>query len=1050
MSLTILHAGWHLERLWLWGEKTASEVSSPPAGKSAEHLAEALPAVALRRALAVTGLVESHSAQLKIWLPTQSGRAVMGAGLTENTAKRPAKTTLAGWPVAVAGVELKVAADLLSLCLAQEVLAPGLVAGPDLLYWAQAWRFAGALTARQQFLPSLVWAEKSARAVWRPFFNGPEMRRLVKLAQLMPQVCRALSDTKAAQAPDLAAKAVLQTFLGEAVDYLARPAPEAPAALTTAKGKKAKTVLPSKPAFDSLHDQWLYALRAADGKLVAEAAELRQLDDALHEWQRPLTALAATPFRLSFRLEEPPDPEAAPVTGKRKKVTRSPDEWYLGYHLQAVDEQSLMVPLEDAWKARSPVAELLRRDNFKPREYTLAALGEASKLSASVEQSLAQATPGGQVLDTAGAFRFLQEEAWLLEQAGFGVLLPAWWTRKGTKARIQARAQVKSQPLPGGGVMTLASILEFDWQLAIGDELLTEQELAMLAKLQSPLVRLRGQWVQLNAEEIAAALEFWRKREPGQATARELALMALGAQTHTPRGLSVSGVQVAGGWLQDLLAQLEGGQTYAELPPPDGLQATLRPYQKRGASWLSFLRQWGFGACLADDMGLGKTITALTLFQREREAGEKRPVLLIAPMSVVGNWEREAARFTPELPVLVHHGLARKKGKEFTKAAEQSGLVVSSYALLHRDAELLQKVPWAGVVLDEAQNIKNPVTKQAQAARGLAADYKIALTGTPVENNVNDLWSLMEFLNPGLLGTQAAFRRNYFLPIQVQQDEAAAQSLQRLTGPFILRRLKTDKSIIADLPDKLEMKVFCTLTKEQASLYEAEVQRGLDGIAGAEGIERKGLVLSVLMRLKQICNHPAQFLGDNSAVAGRSGKLARLSEMLEEIFAVGEKALVFTQFAGMGRLLQSHLQDTYGREVLFLHGGVAQKQRDRLVERFQLDDPRGPRVFLLSLKAGGTGLNLTAANHVFHFDRWWNPAVENQATDRAFRIGQKKNVQVHKYLCAGTLEEKIDAMIERKQELAQKIVGSGEGWLTQLSTSELKEMFALRPDAVGE
>jgi SNF2 family DNA or RNA helicase len=345
--------------------------------------------------------------------------------------------------------------------------------------------------------------------------------------------------------------------------------------------------------------------------------------------------------------------------------------------------------------------------------------------------------------------------------------------------------------------------------------------------------------------------------------------------------------------------------------------------------------------------------------------------------------------------------------------------------------------------------LKNPETKQAQAARALAADYRIALTGTPVENHVGDLWSIWQFLNPGFLGGREEFRRRFFIPIQVEHKAEAAESLKRLTGPFLLRRLKADKDILADLPDKLEMKVFCNLTREQASLYAAVVEEMDRGLTGAEGIQRKGLILGALSKLKQVCNHPAHFLKDNSPVPGRSGKLARLTEMLEEVLEAGDRALLFTQFTEMGDLLRRHLQETFGREVLFLHGGVPRPQRDRMVARFE-GDGDGPRLFLLSLKAGGTGLNLTAANHVFHFDRWWNPAVENQATDRAFRIGQTRNVQVHKFVCVGTLEEKIDEMIERKQAVAARVVGAGEAWLTELSNDELRDVFALRQEALGE
>jgi SNF2 family DNA or RNA helicase len=435
--------------------------------------------------------------------------------------------------------------------------------------------------------------------------------------------------------------------------------------------------------------------------------------------------------------------------------------------------------------------------------------------------------------------------------------------------------------------------------------------------------------------------------------------------------------------------------------------------------------------------------------QHARRAGERRPMLLICPTSVVGNWEKEATRFTPDLPVLVHHGLARRKGDAFRQEANEHALVISSYALLQRDLEVLRKVSWSALILDEAQNVKNAQTKQAKAARSIPPGTRIALTGTPVENNVGDLWSLMEFLNPGLLGTQAEFKRRFFLPIQADRDPEALERLRCLTGPFILRRLKSDKSIIADLPEKMEMKVYCTLTREQASLYQAVVSEVEQALEAAEGIQRKGLVLATLSKLKQVCNHPAQFLGDNSAIEGRSGKLARLTEMLEEVLAEGDRALVFSQFAEMGAILKRHLQESFGREALFLHGGTPKRERDRMVERFQAQAD-APPLFILSLKAGGTGLNLTSANHVFHFDRWWNPAVENQATDRAFRIGQKRRVQVHKFVCAGTLEEKIDEMIERKQELAQRIVGAGESWLTELSTAELRDIMALRGSAVAE
>jgi len=503
------------------------------------------------------------------------------------------------------------------------------------------------------------------------------------------------------------------------------------------------------------------------------------------------------------------------------------------------------------------------------------------------------------------------------------------------------------------------------------------------------------------------------------------------------------------GWIGELLEKLGGKTRYEELPVPTDFQGTLRPYQVRGFSWLGFLRQYGLGACLADDMGLGKTIQALALFCHERNNGVNRPVLLVCPTSVVGNWRKEAARFAPGLPVLVHHGLARTRGQEFVEEAGRHAVVISTYSLVHRDIDILKDVAWSGIVLDEAQNIKNPETRQSRAVRSLAADYRIALTGTPVENNVGELWAIMEFLNAGFLGSAAEFRRSFLLPIQKSADNDAAGKLRKLTAPFILRRLKTDRTVLEDLPEKMEMKVFCNLTPEQASLYKSVVEDTTRSLDTSTGIQRKGLILAALTKLKQICNHPAQFLGDESPLPGRSGKLSRLTEMVEELLAEGDRALIFSQYADMGQRLRSHLSATFGQEALFLHGGVPAHKRDQMVERFQNGGDSGPKLFVLSLKAGGTGLNLTAANHVFHFDRWWNPAVENQATDRAFRIGQTRNVQVHKFVCVGTLEERIDEMIERKKAIADNVVGAGESWLTELSTAEIKELFALRQEALA-
>ncbi|MFS2294198.1 MAG: SNF2-related protein [Actinomadura sp.] len=442
------------------------------------------------------------------------------------------------------------------------------------------------------------------------------------------------------------------------------------------------------------------------------------------------------------------------------------------------------------------------------------------------------------------------------------------------------------------------------------------------------------------------------------------------------------------------------------------------------------------------------TAQTLALLASEREEGRRPgPTLLIGPMSLVGNWEREAARFTPKLRVYVHHGTGRHQGDGLAEAAAGADLVLTTYGTAARDAEALARIAWERVVCDEAQALKNSGTRQARAVRSIPARTRIALTGTPVENHLTELWSIMEFANPGLLGPRAEFRRRFAIPIEREGDERAAAALKRATGPFILRRLKTDRSIISDLPEKQEIKVYCNLTAEQASLYRATVDDMLQQIAEADETRRRGLVLATMAKLKQVCNHPAQLLKDGSRLPGRSGKLERLEEICAEVVEQGEKALVFTQYAEFGSMLQPYLASRLERPVLWLHGGTSKRARDELVQRFQNDEE--PAVFLLSLKAAGTGLTLTAANHVVHVDRWWNPAVEDQATDRAFRIGQTRNVQVRKFICVGTMEERVDEMIERKKALAESIVGTGEDWLTELSVAELRDVLRLSPEAVS-
>jgi SNF2 family DNA or RNA helicase/intein/homing endonuclease len=1145
--------------------------------------------------------------------------------------------------------------------------------------------------------------------------------------------------------------------------------------------------------------------------------------------------------------------------------------WRLDYLLQALDDPSLLVPLEEIWRERGSIARFVDRRFDHPHKRVLAGLGQAARLFAPIDASLKQAHPIGCDLSGAEAYAFLTEALPQLEEAGFGVLAPPWWKRVEVKPTVRLRLK---GPQTSTGLMGLDAIVGFDYQVALGGEELSREELERLAALKEPLVRLRGKWVELRPEQVEAALKFLRTHG-GTLSLADALRVSLTGQVGAEGEETVELEEVsADGWIGDLLGRLRQGDTIAEAPQPEALQGALRPYQRRGQNWLSFLSQYGLGACLADDMGLGKCLIAgrlistavgprpiesfweygLSEIKPEGEGGEwgeltlpvpvhtfdgreittvpvhriyrqqinepcvevrlgdgshltstkrhryltpagwkmaaelqvgdlvavpsrtphtganampaeiaelmawqlaegyefghsgrfysadtaimgrfcelarqvgvalweprwdrtslcvgtgglydvfkpwgydwghksagkivpqsvleaplesqrafiqalfdaeghvgkthceltmaseqviyalqtmlrnfgvwarirramkaatngtnikrpyymltfggnsvqrfaeqftlcipykqealvklaaiphnssaegvptqaviaamqerrillrsvglrtvyewrgmgrelaasvatqlrdkghpdlagcieelgapgiywcevkqiaevayqgyvydlevpgthnyiangivthntaellalvlhqkaqgqlTKPVLLVCPTSVVGNWEHETTRFAPTLRVLTHHGAARAGRKRAARFAEEVAgydLVLTTYSLLPRDEVALNSVQWGAVVLDEAQNIKNAEAKQSRAARHLSAPVRVALTGTPVENRLAELWSIMDFLNPGYLGSHKRFHERFAAPIEQQRDQTAMAQLQSLMRPFVLRRLKTDPNVIRDLPEKLEIREYCPLTREQVTLYEAVVRDGLRTLEQAESpMQRRGVILAMLSKLKQVCNHPAHLLGDGSALKGRSGKLTRLEELIEELLSEGDRALIFTQFTAMGDRLQPYLAERFGVDVLYLHGGVAQRERVKLIDRFQAEG--GPPLFLLSLKAGGTGLNLTAANHVIHFDRWWNPAVENQATDRAFRIGQTRNVQVRKFVCSGTLEERIDAMIEQKRALAEQVIGTGEAWLTELSTAQLRDLFSLRASALAQ
>ena len=649
------------------------------------------------------------------------------------------------------------------------------------------------------------------------------------------------------------------------------------------------------------------------------------------------------------------------------------------------------------------------------------------------------------------AHRFLRDIP-LYEESGLLVRVPDWW-KGGRPARPQVNVRIGEKP---GSLLGLESLMDFSVEIALEGERLTAAECRELMAAKEGLVLLKGKWVEIDGDRLKQVLEHWQRIDgkDGVSFLEGMRLLAGlgrgddGDPLAQPESREWSQV-VPGEWLRKTLGAMRDPSVIEGFNPERDLQAQLRGYQREGVRWLWFMTRLGLGACLADDMGLGKTIQTLALLlQLKREtAGAQTllPSLLIAPASLLANWKSEIARFAPTLSVFFAHP-SETLTQTLKDAADDPGrtlsgkdLVITTYGLLTR-LPWLRETDWRLVVLDEAQAIKNPASRQTSAVKELRAQARIALTGTPVENRVGDLWSLFSFICPGLLGSAAEFGRT----IKRLSDDQGRHfaPLRNLTRPYILRRLKTDKSIINDLPEKTELAAWCVLSKAQAALYQQSVKELAEKLVTAAGIQRRGLVLAFLMRFKQICNHPSHWLGDGAYLPGESGKFVRLGELGEEIAARQEKALVFTQFREMTGPLSVHLQGIFGRPGLILHGATPVKERQWLVEQFQQDG--GPPFFILSLKAGGTGLNLTAASHVVHFDRWWNPAVENQATDRAFRIGQKKNVLVHKFVCRGTIEERINGLLEEKKNLAMELLeGGGENLLTEMPDDELLRFVAL-------
>ena len=903
-------------------------------------------------------------------------------------------------------------------------------------FWTSVSRFSLDLLVDQRFVPTLQQVDRRhLSGKWTPWLHDEEIvERFGLLLESMPP---------AARSTGIEGQSLLENALEDMTDGLVRE--------TLVNDDFIDAVENWKAAEDA-HVSWLEALLHHNTAVKGDPDRLLTIFTDARRWLGRLCDVGENlSWHLLFDLSEPHE---------------NRDHWLLRFGLRSAEDASREVSAEEIW---AEAGGQHAGDDRLP-ELLLGELDRASLMYAKLEKCLKQTTPIEIELNTKEAHQFLVEYMPLLEESGFLVAVPNWWGKE--QSRLSASLSIEAQsmdevmaarldgPSTDSSMLGLHAIVECSWKVAIGGQVLSQEEFEQLLSQDQSLVRINGRWVHLQEGAIAEARRLFAD---GATTKMPLveALRLIQDDEDSTRALEISGMS-ATGWVKELLDSTTSDATLPDIPQPALFEGQLRPYQLTGLRWLSFLSRFGIGACLADDMGLGKTIQLIALLQHERaeNAAVVGQTLLIVPTSVVANWEREIDKFAQELRVHIHHGPDRPLGEEFNKIIAECDVVITTYGLVHRDRETLGPITWHRVCLDEAQYIKNPPTKQAQSIRNLNAWHRVALTGTPVENRLIELWSIMEFLNPGYLGSASKFRRSVARPIEQRRDPRKAERLRLMIQPFVLRRLKTDATVIDDLPDCVQTKEYANLTREQAGLYEHVVGKMIVEVERSDGIQRRGLVLSTLVKLKQICNHPGHYaqaghkdgapfteISAPGLQAQRSGKANRLMSLLEEVIATGEKALVFTQFRKMGSLLTAMIQHDLNCETMFLHGGTPPKRRQQFIDRFQ-DENGGVPVFILSLKAGGVGLNLTAANHVFHYDRWWNPAVENQATDRAFRIGQLKTVHVHKFVCTGTLEERIDQMIEQKMELADNIVGSGEKWISDLSAGQLREMLVLRDSAL--
>ena len=947
------------------------------------------------------------------------------------------------------------------------------VPGPDLRYWGQAAEYALALVRAGRAVPFLQGVRNGWQVQWSPWPHDREPDLgFLEFAGCMPEVNLSFVDNVVG---DRDAASLLNSFVHAVVHERMAGA----AAAVGADDRFRQVSVPSRSGSADAQDQWCRLL--VNGVVEAEPERRRQMQGEWQEWMSRAFGSQPGDIAVAFELLDPQATGNADADGP----------WQLQVALATDD----MVGSSHAWNdglegGRNGVAGdrlnggfgsqgdlRVRTASVDPDPLMgarlIAGLRAASRHSPCVQPLVRQ--PGLQAIELSReeAYRFLTKDAPALMGAGFHVHLPVWWT-DAERGRLQVRLEVREVDEVGEPSEQEAfGEYEVGYALIVDGDPLDDIGLSQIAMAGSPLVYMNEQWLQVHQGQIRAARHLLATRGAPRRVGLLQALQIMQEQADDEHGATrgtsrdarfgssyreYQALEVAGVTVPDRLRaiwqRIRSVAREEERSEPPGFVGTLRPYQRRGLAWLWYLHQIGLGACLADDMGLGKTIQAIALFlEQERTPSPEghRPRLLICPTSVLRNWKRELGRFAPGLRVMLHHGGGRARRTDLYARVRDTDVVLTSYGTARVDQAVLGRIHWHTVVLDEAQNIKNPSAKQTMAVRSLRSRHRFALTGTPIENRLLEVWSILDFLNGAFLGSQQDFKRRFIQPIEGESNGERLRQLQRMVQPFVLRRLKSDPEVISDLPEKQEIDVICDLSSEQTDQYARAVEATLPHIRELDGMRRRGSILALMTQLRKIANHPAlldddEILSDNPEYGGRSGKLDRFTEMLTESLDGRNKVLVFTTFVRMGQILQTHIARCLGFTPEFISGRVPHGARQQMVDRFQEGGQAYP-VLILSVRTGGVGINLTAANQVYHFDRWWNPAVEDQATDRAHRIGQTRRVQVFRYIMAGTVEEHVDRLIRQKGQLARDILGAGTEWLTELSNDQLYELLTLRhPD----